>query len=111
MRTTWLYDDPQHPERVTGTVESPAWTAEDRAALLGLARYESTLCSGCGQPKDVAWSVDGWHKAKSFRCDGCTAQAKATAGSGADRVEDQMQTLVWLDPDADLSDLPPLTLD
>lgn len=54
---TYLYDDPAHPDRVTGAVQSPAYTAVDRAFLEGLEDYEATLCR-CGYPKSLAWHSD-----------------------------------------------------
>lgn len=74
--TTWLYDDPDHPDRVTGTVEAPAYTEEDRALLLALAMHESSLCPGCGEPKAHAWhsELDGWYEATQLVCHACTAR-------------------------------------
>ena len=77
LRTTiYRYDDPEHPDRVTSTVESPAWTDDDRALLLALADYEATLCPGCGEPKQHAWhsDLDGWYEPEQLVCHACTAQ-------------------------------------
>lgn len=73
--TTWLYDDPDHPDRVTGTIESPAWTDEDRALLLGLQLYEGSLCQ-CGEPRSLAWhsELEGWYETDRFVCHACTAR-------------------------------------
>lgn len=72
---TYLYDDPDHPDRPSGVVESPAYTDDDRSLLLALQAYEESLCSGCGQPKQQAWhsELDGWYEAVDFVCHGCTA--------------------------------------
>jgi hypothetical protein len=86
-------------------VETPEWTDEDRAALLGLQMYESTLCAGCGEPKHTAWQVNGWYKAHSFVCDACTAMT----GEG-DQRKDQTYTVAYLEPGTDLGDLPPLQI-
>lgn len=74
VETTYLYEDPEHPGRVTKTLISPAWTADDRALLLGLDLYESGMCS-CGQPKDVAWHelTDGEWEPERAVCHACTA--------------------------------------
>jgi CDGSH-type Zn-finger protein len=104
-----LYEDPESPERVTGTVESPEWTPEDRALLLALQQYESTLCPGpCGQPRHSAWQTDGWHKTRTFTCDACTAMARADS-EDASKVAPVRYTITWLDPAADIDDLGPLT--
>lgn len=74
--TTNLYDDPDHPERITGTVQSPAWTEDDRALMLALQTYESSLCGGpCGQPREVAWhsELEGWFESHKYVCHGCSA--------------------------------------
>ncbi len=71
---TYLYDDPEHPDRVSGTVTSPAFTREDRALLLGLEMYESSLCQ-CGWPIQVAWhsEMDGYFESDPVVCHACTA--------------------------------------
>lgn len=75
-QVTYLYDDPAHPDRPSGHIEAREWTEDDRALLLALAEYESTLCTGCGQPKHLAWHADmeGWFEAHSWVCHACTAQ-------------------------------------
>lgn len=106
--TTWLYDDPQHPDRVTGTVEAPEWTEGDRAALLGLQAYESTLCPGCLLPKQVAWhsDMDGWFEAESAVCLACTAKT----GTG-DAAQEQVYHLVHhTQSDLEVAALSPLEL-
>lgn len=72
---TYLYDDPDHPDRITGHLESPDWTDDDRALLLALTQYEASLCPGCGHPVDTAWHshADGWWEAEKFICYACTA--------------------------------------
>lgn len=79
MRTvTYLYDDPDHPDRPTGHVSAPEWTEVDRALLLGLGKYEDTLCpGGCGQPRELAWH--DWMAGEEFEatkwvCHACTAR-------------------------------------
>lgn len=76
ITTTYVYDDPDHPNRVTQTIPSPAYTAEDRALLVGLEIYESDACVGCGHPRSVAWhsDMDGWFETDSYVCHGCTAR-------------------------------------
>lgn len=72
--STYVYDDPEHPDRPTGTIASPDYVPEDRALLLGLQAYEAGLCR-CGQPRDVAWhtEMDGFYEARDFVCFACTA--------------------------------------
>ena len=74
ITTTPLYDDPDHPDRPTTLIQSPAWTAEDRGLLLGLELAEADLCR-CGQPRSVAWhsDMDGDIEADVVVCFGCTA--------------------------------------
>ena len=80
---TLLYDDPQHPDRPTGSVWSPEWTEDDRALLLGLAAHEETLCpGGCGQPKDLAWHdhMDGEYEVEiTYSCPDAAAGSMSTA--------------------------------
>ncbi len=73
--STFVYDDPEHPDRPTRLIHSPAWTPEDRALLLGLEAYEDTLCPGCGIPKDRAWHSewDGFYEATKVVCHACSA--------------------------------------
>lgn len=42
---------------------------------MALLAYEDSLCSGCGQPKDVAYNPDsiGWFEAHEVTCAGCAA--------------------------------------
>lgn len=91
-------------------MESPEWTDEDRAALLGLQEYESTLCPGCGNPKQHAWHTDmtGWWKSRRFVCLPCTENAgEGPDGKPVERVFIQS----FPDPAAgDLSDLSELQL-
>lgn len=78
MRTvTYLYDDPRHRDRPSGHVESPEWTDDDRALLLALDAYESTLCpGGCGQPRELAWHshMEGFYDPTRWICHACTAR-------------------------------------
>jgi hypothetical protein len=73
--TTFVYDDPEHPDRPTGTIASPAYTPEDQALLMGLDMYEADLCS-CGHPRSVAWhtEMDGWFESEGYKCFACTAR-------------------------------------
>jgi len=79
--TTYLYDDPENPERRTGSVTTAEWTEDDRAALLGLEMYEATLCPGCGEPRETAWHADaeGEYEAHPFVCHACTAKQSREA--------------------------------
>lgn len=79
--TTYVYDDPEHPDRVTRVIHSPDYVAEDHAMLLGLQLYEDSLCPGCGWPKHVAWhaDMDGWFDAHEVKCHACTARREAGA--------------------------------
>ncbi|WP_435744898.1 hypothetical protein [Nocardioides sp. SYSU DS0663] len=79
ITTTFVYDDDsEHPDRPTSTIATPAWTPEDRALLMGLEMYESTLCR-CGYPRSVAWhsEMDGWFgdngEAEKYVCHACSA--------------------------------------
>lgn len=78
ITTTFVYGDPDHPDRPTSTIASPAWTPEDRALLMGLELYESSLCR-CGYPRSVAWhsEMDGWFgddgEAEKYVCHACSA--------------------------------------
>lgn len=78
-RTTYLYEDPDRPERVTGYVQSPPFTDVDQALLLGFAEYEESLCPGCKTPIAEAWhsETDGWWDANQYVCHPCTARARA----------------------------------
>ncbi|HEY0889375.1 MAG TPA: hypothetical protein VGE38_07180 [Nocardioides sp.] len=73
---TYLYDDPQHPERRTGEIHSPPYTRDDRALLLALEFYEGSLCR-CGIPISVAWhsEMDGFFDVDEVVCHACSARA------------------------------------
>lgn len=75
-QVSYLYDDPEHPDRPTGHLESPDWTPDDRALLLALVSYELTLCPGCGEPKHLAWhsGMEGWYETEEWVCHACTAK-------------------------------------
>ena len=75
VKTTFLYDDPEHPDRPTGTVASAPYVVEDHALLMALGAYEGDRC-GCGQPRAVAWhsEMDGWFEGESYVCHACSAQ-------------------------------------
>lgn len=72
--TEYVFGDPDNPDKVTGTVSSPAYTPEDQGLLMALLAYEDSLCR-CGQPRAVAWhwEMDGWYEADEFVCHACTA--------------------------------------
>lgn len=74
--STYVYDDPDHPDRPTRLVHSPPFVAEDRALLMGLEAYEASLCV-CGHPRAVAWhsEMDGFYDDKSYVCHACSAKA------------------------------------
>jgi hypothetical protein len=74
-RVTYLYEDHEHPDRRTGELQSPAYTHEDRALLMGLESYEASLCR-CGVPKHVAWhsEMDGYYDVDEVVCHACSAQ-------------------------------------
>lgn len=61
---------------MTGAVESPLWTDDDRALMVALDIFEESLCRGCGQPIAKAWHAeyDGWFEAEKVVCHACTAQ-------------------------------------
>lgn len=73
---TYVYGDPDHPDRPTRVIDSPAYVTEDHALLAGLLAYEDSLCS-CGQPKHVAWhaDMDGWFESESVKCQACSVVA------------------------------------
>ena len=98
ITTTYVYDDQEHPDRVTSTIASPAYTPQDRALLMGLEGYEASLCK-CGIPRSVAWhsDMDGWYEAESFVCHACTA------------LRDDDENTVYQNPiDTRGPDMPPL---
>lgn len=72
---TYVYDDPEHPDRPTAAIQSPQWTPEDQALLIGLQEYEAGLCE-CEWPVEVAWHADmeGWFDGQSFVCHACSAR-------------------------------------
>lgn len=100
IETTYLYEDPDRPGRVTRAVASPAYTSDDRCLLLGLASYEDTLCPGCGVRKDLAWHdwSHGTWESESIVCHACTA------GQGHEVTYQQTSTSM---SDADVEGLPP----
>lgn len=77
LRTsTFVYDDPEHPDRPTGLIHAPDWTVEDRLLLMGFEAYEQLLCPGCKVPKALAWHSEmsgGWFKATKIVCHSCSA--------------------------------------
>lgn len=75
ITTTFVYDDPDRPDRPTGTIPSPPWANEDVALLLALDAYDSSLCA-CGEPRSTAWhsEMDGWWESQTFVCHACTAK-------------------------------------
>lgn len=102
--TTLVYGDPDHPDRPTQHIGSPAYTAEDRGLLLGLHKWESGLCPGCKQPRDVAWhsDMDGHYDAHTYVCHACTAR-----DGGAKNVT---YTIAATDRDFTAKPLPPFEL-
>ena len=77
--TLYVYEDPEHPDRVTRTVASPAWIDEDHGLLLALAHVEQLergfgTCR-CGHPAKEAWNpeMDGWYEVVEVVCHACTA--------------------------------------
>lgn len=86
MLTTYEYDD---AGRLLRSWAQSEWTEEDRALMLARDTYRSSLCPGCGQPKDHAWHPDndGWYEVTvTFECHACTALARE-ANPGAEPVE------------------------
>lgn len=71
-----MYDDPEHPNRPTSSIPSPAYTDEDRALLMALEEHDASLCA-CGEPKTTAWhgDMDGWYAHEGYVCHACTARA------------------------------------
>lgn len=57
--TSYVYGD---EGRILRTITWGEWTDEDRALMLALEVYRSTLCPGCHHPKATAWHPDneGW---------------------------------------------------
>jgi hypothetical protein len=99
-RTTYLYEDTEHPDRITGALGEPWFTLDDRALLLGLEAYEATLCPGCGQPKELAWhaAVQASWDSEDAVCHACTTRA------GHQVAYSRLTTSVT---DEDLAALPP----
>lgn len=76
---TYVYDDPDHPDRPTRVLEGPAYVSEDHALLFGLNLYEESLCPGrCGWPRHLAWheDMDGWFEDHTVKCQACTAMSE-----------------------------------
>ena len=73
--TTFVYDDPDRPDRPTGTIASPAYVPEDQALLMAFDIYEAGLCN-CGYPREQAWhsDMDGWYEGEAYVCHACTAR-------------------------------------
>lgn len=110
--TVYHYDDPDRPERITSSVLVSPWTPEDNALLLGLARYEESLCPGCGVPKEHAWHAElegWWEDGAAVVCHACTAAQPDPAG-GAPRKPVVYRTRPRLEGAFDISTLPPLQL-
>lgn len=67
-----------------------AWRAlpeMDRLLALGLALYEATICSGCGQQLHYSMDpdlADEWSTTEPTRCHACTALSRAS-----DELRDQ----------------------
>lgn len=62
----------------------------DRLLAMGLAIYEATVCSGCGQ--DMRYSMDPdladfWTTAHPHRCHACTALSRASEKIRDQKVE------------------------
>lgn len=83
ITTTYLYDDPDHPDRQTGSYVSAAYTPADQALLMGLEAFEHQQTRtglgncACGWPIEVAWhsEMNGWFEAVSYVCEVCTARS------------------------------------
>lgn len=104
-RVTYLYEDTTHPDRATGHIESPDWTDDDRSLLLALARYEATLCPGCGEPKHLAWhsSMEGFYEPVSWVCHACTAAKGHEVGFYASEIDKDL-------PQARIDAFPPFRI-
>lgn len=61
---------------MTGAIQSPPFTDEDRALLNGLGYYESGICR-CGISREVAWhsEMDGFFDVDGYVCHACTARS------------------------------------
>jgi len=104
--TLYLYEDLEHPDRVTRTVASPAWVVEDRALLIALDivdRDEGPRCE-CGHPISEAWNpeMDGWYEPTEVVCHACTA---------ASDDGEVKRTIVRNTRPPDKGPLPPFSLD
>jgi hypothetical protein len=67
-----------------------------------LQTLEQSLCPGpCGQPRRLAWRLNGWYGTHTFTCDACTAMT----GEGDDR-KDQTYQVSYLLPGAPTDDDP-----
>lgn len=86
--TTYRYDDPRDSSRVTGTIESPAYSEEDRALVMALRAYEARPKCKCGEPIEVAWhsEMDGFYEAQRWVCHACTALNNGTPTPGGMRL-------------------------
>lgn len=78
--TTYRYDDPEHPERVTKTEQSPEFTRDDWALLVALADVEAqekASTTQCGWPMELAYhaDTDGWWERTSYKCYPCSTGA------------------------------------
>jgi len=82
IETTYLYEDPEHPERVTSSFQSAEYTPADQALLMGLAAAEEQSKHSrqgncvCGFPIEVAWHSDlnGWWQVDEYVCEVCTVR-------------------------------------
>ena len=82
--TTYLYEDPENPDRVTRTVASPDWSEDDRTLAAALQWADDQECPGCHQPREIAWHSDmeGWYDPDDKNgggtirlvCHGCSAK-------------------------------------
>jgi hypothetical protein len=110
--TVYRYDDPLHPNRVTSSVQIMPWTPEDNALLLGLARYEESLCPGCGVPKHLAWhsELEGfWEHEVEVICHACTA-AQPEPDGGKQRPPVVYRSRPRVELEYDMAQLPPFVM-
>jgi len=82
-----VYDDPEHPDRVTRVINSPDYVDADFALLAGLDVFEKSLCPGCGWPREIAWHEDmaGWFEGLEVVCHACTAMQPVDEKTGIKR--------------------------
>ncbi|WP_284536297.1 hypothetical protein [Nocardioides sp. T2.26MG-1] len=82
MVTTFLYDDPEHPDRQTGSTTTAAYTSSDQLLLMALDMWERQqqthgrgTCA-CGWPIEIAWhsEMNGWLETKDYLCEVCTVR-------------------------------------